>query len=132
MPFFPWVAAQFAKLTGEVVKTGVETVKSAVEIPKAIVETEKAKLEVGKLKDEQQERGSLLTHASMEDVKAYDPNFQKIIRKVRTLDHAMNLEIQSCDLRLEPRGTKRTRYVLLVAAAMVVGLAFGFLYHRYR
>jgi len=74
-----WLSTLIGKVTGEAIKTGVDTRKS-------FVETKKAKLEISKLEDEQLERQSLITPASMDDVKKFDHNYQRIIKNVRTHD----------------------------------------------
>jgi len=80
---FTWLAAQFARLTTSIVKDGVETVNSAVEIPKTIIETEKAKLEVEQLKEERSQHHALITPATFNDVKEFDPKYQRLTELIR-------------------------------------------------
>jgi hypothetical protein len=75
MPMLSWL---FSRITGEAIKTGGEVAKTATEIPKNLIETEKARLEVEQLKFERAERQHLITTATFEDVKQYDPNVKSL------------------------------------------------------
>lgn len=47
-------------------------------VRKDFVDTKKAKLEINKLEDEAEKRESLITPATLEDVKNYDPKYKQI------------------------------------------------------
>lgn len=51
-------------------------------IHKDIVDTEKASLEIKKLEDEERAR-NLITPATMEDIKKYDPTYRELKRRIR-------------------------------------------------
>jgi hypothetical protein len=69
-------------VTGETIKAGAETVNAVAEVPKTLIEIKKAQLEVTKLKSEANERESLITRATFEDVKKYDRNYQNLVSSV--------------------------------------------------
>jgi hypothetical protein len=80
MSMLAWLAT---KITGEAIKTGGEVAKTATEIPKNLVETQKARLEVEELKLHRAERESLITPATFEQVKEYDPKVARIEKRIR-------------------------------------------------
>ena len=59
-------------------------IRDVLGIRKDIIDTEKSKLEIDKLKAEDRER-NLITPASLDDVKKYDPKTQALLRGVSTL-----------------------------------------------
>jgi hypothetical protein len=82
MSILAWLAT---KITGEAIKAGGEVAKTATEIPKNLVETQKAHLEVEELKFQKAERQHLITPATFDDVKEYDPKVKRI--EQWTLNH---------------------------------------------
>jgi hypothetical protein len=70
MPILAWIAA---RITGEALKAGGEVAKTATEIPKNLIETQKAHLEVEELKFQNTQRQNLITPATFDEVKQYDP-----------------------------------------------------------
>lgn len=55
-------------------------IRDALGIRKDYVDTKRAQLEIKKLEDAQREK--LITPATLDDVKKYDPKFKKLIEKV--------------------------------------------------
>lgn len=72
--------------------------KNASGVRKDLVDTKKAKLEINKLEEEAKEKAkgkeSLITPASFDDVKTYDPKYKQIT------DNALLLEIADLKERL--------------------------------
>jgi hypothetical protein len=68
-------------------------------VRKDLVDTEKAKLEITKLEEEAKEKAkqteSLITPASFDDVKNYDPKYKKIT------DNVILLELEKLKARVE-------------------------------
>jgi hypothetical protein len=71
MPLISW-------LTWIANHIGLGSVKNITGVRKDLVDTKKAKLEINKLEDEAEKRESVITPASFEDVKNYDPKYKQI------------------------------------------------------
>jgi hypothetical protein len=74
MPLISW-------LTWIANHIGLGSVKNITGIRKDLVDTKKAKLEIDKLEDEAEKRDSIIVPATFEDVKNFDPKFNKINQK---------------------------------------------------
>lgn len=57
--------------------------KDVIDTNKAKIDTLKAELEVDKLEDEASER-NLITRATLDDVKKYDPKTESLLKKIAT------------------------------------------------
>jgi hypothetical protein len=76
MPLPVWLPTWLSNLLG----TG--WLRGLLGIRKDLVDTKKAKLEVKKLQHEERTRNSLITPATFDDVKKYDPKLAAIIREI--------------------------------------------------
>jgi hypothetical protein len=65
---------------------GLGSIKNVTGVRKDLVDTKKAKLEIDKLEDEAEKRDSLITPATFEDVKNYDPKYKQINEKLFAID----------------------------------------------
>lgn len=73
MPLPVWLPTWLTNLLG------AGWLRGLLGIRKDLVDTKKAKLEVRKLQAEERKRESLITLATFEDVKKYDPNTRKLL-----------------------------------------------------
>jgi len=64
-------------------KVSFSSTKALTGVRKDLVDTKKAKLEIDKLEDEAEKRESLVTPATFEDVKNYDPKYGKITATIK-------------------------------------------------
>jgi hypothetical protein len=94
-------------------------------IRKDAVDTKKAKLEITKLEAEERQR-ELITPASLNDVKKYDPKYEELIRRMldetsnKMLSLRMLTLVELSELRERTRQLRRKRRLLRIGIIVVV------------
>lgn len=77
MPLPAWLPVWLTNLLGG------GWIRNALGVRKDLIDTKKSKLEVKKLEHEERARHSLITPATFDDVKEFDPKYRAIKRRIR-------------------------------------------------